>query len=97
MRSRLVTILTAGMLVVGTGSAVAFFDSEGDFSGSSERGSAAHHEYKPPCKEGEEFEHGECVKEKHHGHQWEHRHGWGWHEHGHGRWEWSYGDSWVYD
>jgi hypothetical protein len=99
LRSRLVTILTVGMLALGTGSAVAgLFSAGGGVPSSSGSQSAAHHEYKPPCKDDEKFEHGHCVKEKdHEHHRWEHKHGWCWLEDGHGGWTWGYGDGWVYE
>ena len=97
MRSRLVAFLTVGMLAVGTGSAVAVFSSSGGgVPGSSANGSAAHHEYKPPCKDGEHFgDDHRCKKDKGK-HHWEHHHGWCWQDDGHGGWKWGYGDGWVY-
>ncbi len=99
MRSRLVAILTVGMLALGTGSAVAVFSgSDGGLSGSSGNGSAGWWEYKkPPCKDHEHFgDDHKCHRDDHGDHHWMHVHGWCWLEDGHGGFKWGYGDGWAY-
>ena len=66
MRSRLVTFLTIGALAVGSGSAIAGFEG-GDGGGFGGGEDAGHHEYKPPCKNGEKFADHKCQKDDEHG------------------------------
>jgi hypothetical protein len=75
MRSRLVTFLTIGALAVGSGSAIAGFEG-GDGGGSGGGEDAGHHEYKPPCKNGEKFADQKCQKDDHgeHGDNGDHGH-----------------------
>src|SRR4029077_9283366 len=62
MRSRLMTLVTAVFLILGTGGAMALaggghfggFDGFGGFGGG-DGGSASYHQYRPPCPPGYEF------------------------------------------
>jgi hypothetical protein len=97
MRSRLVAVLTVGMLAVGSGSAIAgFFDFGGGYGGYGDGGSASYHQYRPPCQRGENFGNDRrCHKDDHH-RDWHFKHGWCWIEDGHGGYKWGYGNGWEY-
>jgi len=101
IRSRLVAVLTVGMLALGTGSAVAgFFDFGGGYSGSSDGASASWHQYRPPCKPGWGYgddRHCHYGPPGHHHYYWHYKHGWCWRSDGHGGYKWGYGDGWVYE
>jgi len=99
MRSRLVALLTVGMLILGTGSAMAgFFDFGGGFSGFFDNDNAAFHQYKfhPPCKTGWYFGYDDKCHIGPPGHYWHFIHGWCWIPDGNGGFTWGFGNGWVY-
>lgn len=99
MRSRLIAFLTAGMLVVGSGSAMAdFFNWGGGFGGYFDfGGSASYHQYRPPCKDGYGFgdDHHCHIGPPGQHHHFHFIHGFCWISDGHGGYNWGYGDGWV--
>jgi hypothetical protein len=99
MRSRLVTFLTVGALVVSGGTAVAgMYDFGGGYSGWFDNGgdSASHHQYRPPCKHDEGWGNDRrCHKRSEH-HRWHFvHHRWCWQGDGHGGFKWAFGDGWA--
>ena len=101
MRSRFVTFLTVGALVVSGGTAVAgmtdfgggytgWFDNNGD--------SASHHQYRPPCPVDESFgnDHKCHQPPSRHHFTWHFvHHQWCWQGDGHGGFKWGFGEGWV--
>ncbi len=99
MRSRMVGMLTAGMLVLGTGTAAAtVFNFGGGFTGvfGSASESAAYHQYRPPCLPlFTPAANGQCVFDPL-GYVWEFvKNTFCWQPNGHGGWVWAKGNGWV--
>jgi hypothetical protein len=98
MRSRFVAFLTAGMLVLGSGTAIAgFCDFGGGYGGYFNGKSASYHQYRPPCKTSYYYGNDSKCHTAPRGHYWHYTHGWCWIENGHGGFKWGYGNGWVDD
>ncbi len=99
MRSRFIAFLTAGMLVLGSGTAIAgFCDFGGGYGGYFNGGnSASYHQYRPPCKTTYYYGNDSKCHSAPRGHSWHYTHGWCWLENGHGGYKWGYGNGWVDD
>lgn len=99
MRSRTVTILTVGMLAVGSGTAIAGFCNFGNgYGGYFNGNSASYHQYRrPPCKTGYDTgKNGKCQKAPP-GHNWHWIHGWCWIPNNSGGYNWGYGNGWCWE
>jgi hypothetical protein len=99
MRSRMVGILTAGMLVLGTGTAAAtVFNFGGGFLGvfGSQSESAAYSQYRPPCLPFfTPAANGQCVFDPL-GFVWKFiENAFCWQSNGHGGFIWAKGNGWV--